>query len=347
MSESDAPISYIPAAYVPGVAGPSSPGPIAPKTISQILDRTFRLTRSHFKLFVGIAAVPSALLLLVIAGLEAVFWIPMIRQFPKPPDPGIMLRSLTPAVIFPAMVVMMLLNLAIFSVYLAAASHAATQADLGVKISIGEAYGLAWKRRGSHLWLLTLCYLYAFLPLLVIEGSVLLVAGLLVHSGMASNPAMFLLIPLAALLYLAALVYGILMGLRLSLAFPACVTQGLTASAAIKRSFQLTRGAKGRIFLVILVIYALLYAGILVAELGAGLLALIGFLIAVVLHVHLEAPWSYAGMGLLGVFACGAFILFTSLTYASLMTALGVIYNDQRLRTDGLPAQPAGTGEAV
>ena len=346
MSESNAPNPYVPAsaAYVPGAAGPSSFGP---KTISQILDRTFRLTRSHFTLFVGIAAVPSALLLLVVAGLEAVFWIPMLRQLPKPPDPGVMLRSITPAVIFPAIIVMMLLNLAIFSIYLAAASHAATQADLGVKITIGDAYGLAWKRRGSHLWLLTLCYVYAFLPLLAIEVLVVVVAGVLAHSGMAASPVLFLLIPLAALLYLAALVYGILMGLRLSLAFPACVTQGLTASAAIKRSFQLTRGAKGRIFLVILVIYALLYAGILVAELGAGLLALVGVLIAMVLHVHLQAPWSYVGIGLLGVFAFAAMILFISLTYASLMTALGVIYNDQRLRTDGLPAQPAGTGEAV
>jgi membrane-anchored glycerophosphoryl diester phosphodiesterase (GDPDase) len=346
MSESNTPIPYIPpsAASIPSAAGPSS---FSSKTISQILDRTFRLTRSHFTLFVGIAAVPSALLLLVVAGLEAVFWIPMLRQLPNPPDPGVMLRSFTPAVIFPAIVVMMLLNLAIFSIYLAAASYAATQADLGVKVTFREAYGLAWQRRGSHLWLLTLCYLCAGLPLILIEVTVLVVGGLLMHSGMAANPALFLLIPLAALLYLAALVYGILMGLRLSLAFPACVTQGLTASAAIKRSFQLTRGAKGRIFLVILVIYALLYAGILVAELGAGLLALVGVLIAMVLHVHLQAPWSYVGIGLLGVFAFAAMILFISLTYASLMTALGVIYNDQRLRTDGLPAQPAGTGEAV
>jgi hypothetical protein len=329
---------------MPGAAGPSSFGP---KTFSQILDRTFRLMRSHFKLFVGIAAVPSALLLLAIAGLEAVFWIPMIRQFPKPPDPGVMLRSLTPSVIIPATVVMMLLNLAIFSIYLAAASHAATQVDLGVTITIGDAYELAWKSRGAHLWLLTLCYIYAFLPVLLIEVLVVVVAGLLAHSGMGANPTLFLLIPLAALLYLAALVYGVLMTLRLSLAFPACVQQNLAAHTAIKRSLQLTRGAKGRIFLVILVIYALLYAGILVAELGAGLLALIGFLIAMVLQVHLQAPWTYISIGFLGVFAFAAMILFISLTYASLMTALGVIYNDQRLRNDGLPAQPAGAGGAV
>jgi hypothetical protein len=40
-------------------------------------------------------------------------------------------------------------------------------------------------------------------------------------------------------------------------------------------------------------------------------------------------------------------ILFISLTYASLMTALGVIYNDQRPRNDGLPTQPAGAGAVV
>jgi hypothetical protein len=125
------------------------------------------------------------------------------------------------------------------------------------------------------------------------------------------------------------------------------MAENLTAIAAIKRSFHLTPGAKGRIFLVILVIYAILYAGILVVEILAAVLALIGFLVAMVFHVHIAAPWNYVGLGVLGICFFAAIILFVSLTYAALTTALSVLYHDQRLRKDGPPPQPLQAGGTV
>ena len=74
------------------------------------------------------------------------------------------------------------------------------------------------------------------------------------------------------------------------------------------------------------------------------LLAVIGILIAAVLHVHLQAPWSYVGIGVLGVIAFVVMTLFFSLSYAGVLTALGVVYNDQRLRKDGLPPAPLQAG---
>jgi hypothetical protein len=125
------------------------------------------------------------------------------------------------------------------------------------------------------------------------------------------------------------------------------VAEGLTASAAIKRSFQLTRGAKGRIFLVMLVIYAALYAGIFVAEIVMGVAAAIGVGVAAAAGLHLAAPWSYIGLGLLGLCGLAAMILFTALTYAAVTTALAVLYHDQRLRKDGPPpATPQAEGTA-
>jgi hypothetical protein len=346
MSESDIPLPYVPPAvpYAPVAAGPSYLGP---KTIGQILDRTYRLLRSYFWLLVGIAAVPSALILAAVAAMEATLWIPMIRQWPKPPSPDAILHSFTPAVFIPVIVFFTLLSLAVFSIYLAAASYASTQADSGVRVTISEAYGLAWRRGWRHLWLLVLCYLYACLPLLLIEGVMVLGASWFVHGGTTATPVMFLLIPLVFLLYIAAIVYGILMGLRLSLAFPACVEEDLTAHAAIKRSFQLTLGAKGRIFLVILVVYAILYAGIFVVEIVAMMLAVIGFFVAMVAHIHLSALWSYIGLGFLGICGFAAMILFISLTYAGMTTALAVLYHDQRLRKDGPPPAPLQAGAAV
>jgi hypothetical protein len=336
--------SYLPVPPVSAAAGASAS---SFKTFGQVLDRTYRLTRSHFKLLVGIAAIPSGIVLLLVISLEAVIWIPMIRQFPNPPSPEAMLPYLRPGVIIPVVIGFMLLNLAIFSIYLAAASYASVQADLGVEVTLGEAYGMAFQRGGRHLWLLGLCYLYACLPLLVIEAAVLLVADAFARGGATPAPALFLLLPLVFLLYLGALVYSIVMGLRLSLAFPACVAEGLTAIAAIKRSFQLSRGAMGRIFLVILVVYAVVVAGLLVIEIVAMIVAVIAAIVVMAAHIHLAAPWSYIGLGLLGVCGFAAMILFTSLTYAATMAALAVLYNDQRLRKDGPPPARTQAGGAA
>jgi len=344
MSESNVPVPSVPAdvSYLPAVAAPASP---RSKTIGEVLDRTYRLTRSYFKLLVGIAAIPSGIVLVLVFSLEAALWIPMIRQWPNPPSPEAMLHALTPAIIVPVFVGFALLSLAIFSIYLAAASYASTKADSAVKVTLHEAYRLACRRGGRHLWLLVLCYLYAFLPLLIVELSAFLGVSAFVHGSIKATPAMYLLIPLAVLLYLAAIVYGILMGLRLSLAFPASIEENLPARAAIKRSFQLVRGAKGRIFLVILVIYAAIYAAMLVLELVAILLGVVGFFVMMALHAHLTAPWSYIGIGLIGICAFAGMVLFISVIYASLVAALAVLYHDQRLRNEGALATPAQTGK--
>ena len=346
MNESNLPVPPVPAAvpYVQAAAGPSS---YSPKTIGQVLDRTYRLTRGYFKLLVGIAAIPSGIVLLLVGLLEAVIWIPMIRQFPNPPSPQAMLQHLTPGVVIPVFIGFALLNLAIFSIYMAAASFASVQADSGVRVTLRDAYRLAFHRGGRHVALLLLMYLCACLPLLVIEAAVLLGAAAFVHRGAPPPSALFLLLPLVFLLYLGAAVYAVLVGLRLSLAFPACVTEGLAAVAAIKRSFQLSRGAMGRIFLVILVIYLVLYAGFLAIEFVAILVAVIAAVAAAAAHLHPAAPWSYIGLGLLGVGGLAAMILFVSLTYAATMAALAVLYNDQRLRKDGPPPAPLQVGEAV
>jgi hypothetical protein len=319
--------------------------PVGPKTLGQILDRTYRLTRAHFTLLVGIAVIPTTLLFVVIALMEAAIWLPMIRQFPKPLPPQEILRNFTPAIIIPVFVLVTLTCLAITSIYLAAASYAAIQADAGVRVTIRESWALAWKRAARYLWLLVLMYVYAALPILVLELVVLVGSNWLILGRVSVTPAMYFLIPLVVILYIAAVVYGVLMGLRLSLAFPACVAEELAARPAIKRSFQLTRNAKGRIFAVILVVYAILYAVMLVAEVVAMVAAVVVIFAAVALRIHPVAPWSYIGLGLLGICGLAAIILSTAVTYAALTTALAVLYRDQRLRIDGLlPATPQAGG---
>lgn len=327
----------------------AAPMPAAPKTFGQILDRTYRLMRAHFKLLVGIAVYPSLLILVVTGLLEAAMWIPMIRQWPKPPSPETMLQNFTPAVFILLFIVFSLLSIAIFSIYLAAANYASIKADSGVNVTIGEAYSLAWRRKGRYFWLMILMHLYLYVPILAVLALVGLAVVLLhfVAGVGAGSWSMFFLIFTLVLLYLAFMVYSILILLRFALAFPACVVEDLTAWASLQRSAKLTRGAKGRIFLVVLVIYAALYAAMMVIELVAVLLGAVGGIVMIALHAHVTAPWSYIGLGFLGICAFAGLVLFMSATYAALLAAIAVLYHDQRLRKDGLSPAPPQAGGIV
>jgi hypothetical protein len=263
---------------------------------------------------------------------------------PKPPGPEAMAWVMVPAMLvgIPAAIV-------IFALYYAAASYAALQADLGIKVSVREAFAKAWSRAGRSVLLMVLRSLYVALPILLSWGVVIGGVMLLNSSsrGNISPTAAFFLLPLGLLLYFGSLVYAILMGLRLSLAFPACVQEGLTARTALKRSGQLTQGAKGRIFLVLLVIYAISYALVLILYAVGMTLIAISALVAVAGHMHPAPPWSYIGLSLIGICGFGVLFLWIAVVWAGYSTAFAILYRDQRLRKDRLlPALPQA-GELV
>jgi uncharacterized membrane protein len=247
MSESDFPLPpYPPAPEVQPL------DLVAPMTFGQILERIFRLTRSHFRPFAVIGMAPFAVLLIFYAvffgalGLAGVFQHPPAR-----PDVTPMMW-----ILFPMTLLFIPVMFVIYGLYYGASSFAALQADHGMNVTVGEAFRHAWSRLGSYVWLMVLRSLIVAIPIFVCAfvigiGAALL--GLAVNRN-ASPVALFFLIPLGILFYLCAIIYAIIMSLRLSLAFPACVHEGLTATQAIKRSGVLTRGAKGRIFLVLLLI---------------------------------------------------------------------------------------------
>lgn len=323
----------------------AAPAPLAPLnqiplTFGQILDRIYRLTRSNLKLFVGIAAVPAGACLLVFALFSAAVIVPVVMQMPEHPDPGALLR-----VILPSIFIVMLLNMAVFALYLAASIHAASQANQGLKITCSAAYGFAWKRGGHYLWLLFLAYLIAFLPMLVIELVMIVPIALSTINKTEPSGAFFLMIPLGALLFFAAFVYGVIVALRLSLAFPASVAEGLTAWAAIRRSGQLTKGAMGRIFLVLLVIYALGYAAEMVVAMVLMMAFGLGALAVALLHIQLASVAGVIGAGLGAACFLGFVFLWIALFWAAFSTAFAVLYQDQRLRMEGPLPAPAPAGE--
>lgn len=314
---------------------PLQPAMPYPMTFGQILDRIFRLMRSQLKLFIAVSTVPAVAMVLMMALFFAIAFIPIFSQLPRQPDPAQMIRLM-----IPSMLLIMPLSLVVFALYLAASIHAAMQANMGIPISFREAYGTAWKRGWRYLWLLFLSYIIAFLPMLVTELVMFAGMGLLTADHTELSPGYFFLIPLEMLLFIAALVYGVIMAIRLSLAFPASLAEELTAWAAIKRSSRLTQGAKGRIFLVLLVIYALGYAAEMVGIMVLGAVIGIGALAMAACGVHMPSVAGIAGIVLASLCFAAFLYLWTALLWSAFSTAFAVLYHDQRLRKDGLLRVP-------
>ena len=149
------------------------------------------------------------------------------------------------------------------------------------------------------------------------------------------------MIPLGMLLIIAALVYGVIMAIRLSLAFPASLGEDITACAALRRSGQLTQGAKGRIFLVLLVIYALGYAAEMVGILALGAVVGIGALVMAACGVQMSSVTGILGIVLASLCFAAFLYLWTTLLWSAFSTSFAVLYHDQRLRKEVFLAVPS------
>ena len=323
-----------PAPVVPSLASAQPQGPLG---FGQALDRVFRLMRANLGPFIGIGSLPAGFVVVLYAATIAAML--TIVQPWNPPNPA----AIQPKMLFvfvPVLAVVYVLLLIVFALYQPAALHGALQACDGARVSVRGAWAAALAKAGRYIWLTILICLIVAGPVLLVGGAAGGGIALALTTGKVSfdSGTAFLLIPLAVLLYIGAVVYSVLAALWVSLACPASVAEDLTATAAIARSFRLTRGAKGRIFLLLLVIYAISYAAFLVVEvvlLFVGSLGALGFML---LHIPLK-PWGIVGIGVAGIVVLAAFFLWMALTWSAYFTALAVVYGNQRLR--GEAATPA------
>lgn len=304
-----------------------------PMSVGQVLDRVYLLLRGNFGVLIGVASIPG----LIFLGSYGVIFAIWGREFlslarGSNPEQVMHLMRLISAFFLP----LMLVYLAAFALYLAAASYAAVLADCGKRVTVREAYQVAWSRMGHYLLLILTLYAVSFLPALLLELPIFAAVNFMGANQATPNPTMLLLFPLEMLLIFAAVVGGAIIALRLSLAFPASLFESLKVKESIKRSWRLTRGALGRIFLVALVIYAAIYAAILILMFGALSVGAIGMLFAGTGESH-----SHLRFGLLvtiGIVVYLAVIAIATVgTWAGFTTAFAVLYNDQRLRLEGQP----------
>lgn len=341
--------SNYPPGPLPAGAGSAGPVQFPGMTMGQILDRVFRLLRAYWKMYVGLALVPALAVLcmmVVVGGLAALMILPHLLDHHRPPNFWPLL------LLVPFAVLLYIAVFLVYALYAAAASYAVVRTNQGEATTSAEAWAAAWRRAGRYIWL-------TFLLMLILAGPVYVVLGVLggmfamtaltaAHSS--GTPLVFVaFMPVFMLLNLCAQVYMVLMFLRYGLAIPACVMEDLPAVAALKRSVALTSGAKGRIFVVLLVMYAASFIVIMVCEIVLFCVAGMGAFAVTLIHVSLHSPvllFFFVPLGLLLVLVVLLVVL--SVPYAGYSTALGVVYCDQRMRVDGAVgvALPAAGGPA-
>ena len=297
---------------------------LRPMSLGEILDRTAQLYRNNFVLFAGIAAVYAGVLLvlnLVQLGSGELFThLHMTKQLPW--------------VTLSFLLVMLPLIFIGAGAAVAANNRAVAWVNLGQPATIRGAYLSFMPRLGRYLWLMTIIGFIIYIPfvILIIGFSVFLWVyarpkGFFVQGGGNGDAHAAIIVGLVFvgffILWLAALVYAVFMGLRYSLAVPASVVEDLPASKAIHRSIELSEGSRGRIFVL----------GLLIAVIQLGLIAItqVFFIVAVFAAAKRHGQpsvWLQILQQIVGFFTNS----FIGPMYA---TGLTLFYYDQRVRKEG------------
>ncbi len=304
--------------------------PLHPSSLGEILDRTAQLYRSRFLVFLGISILPTGIVLALacVAGLVAAWW-SAAGAHSVSSGTGL---ALVGVFVIAAMLVALPIFLAVTALAAAAMNHAVSLVYLGGTTTIRGAYKSVWRLGWRYMGLYLLEGVFVgVIPIAGWIALLLLGAGAAALAKMAGmgDLAGGALFGLTAFLAFAGLAgYVVWMLLRISLAFPACVVEQMGAWRAVKRSFSLSNGTKGRIFLLYLLVAALGWL------LSMGVTIPLTILIALIPGMNNPQHAQAAGVAML-LILYGAGFAVQSLIKPVYGIALVLFYYDQRIRIEG------------
>ena len=297
---------------------------LRPLSLGEILDRTAQLYRTNFLLFAGIFSAYAGVVLVL--GLLQVGIAQML----------LMLHQTAPIQwltwIFAG--IMTILAVPLTGVTVAAISRAVAWVHLGEPASIRSAYSSILPLLKRYLWLTTLTSLIAFASIAVLYVAYFGTMAYFVkgfgtnpaaQQAALSNPQTAIIMGGAsiifALLCIPTGIYAVLMTLRYSLAVPASVVENLNTRLAIRRSIDLSKGARGSIFVL----------GLLVGAIKIGLVLVTQVFVFIAAFKHPGQPLSP------GITALSQIISFFTTTFLGPIMAIGItlFYFDQRVRKEG------------
>jgi hypothetical protein len=213
---------------------------LRPLTTGEILDRTFFLYRSDFWLYVGLASIAAGVSILT-----------SITRLTYLHFKGVAVTS--PNAAFVGMgfsVVGAVLYFAAYCMTHAATVSAVSSIYLGEQTSMGKAFE-AVKGHWLRYCLIALWQSWSAGWIFVLMITPI---GFMARFGIKNLNGVIALLVFFAL---GSLVYGLVAYIRNSLAIPAAVMEDLEVPRAMRRSKQLVAGRKGRIFLLLLLLFAL------------------------------------------------------------------------------------------
>jgi hypothetical protein len=287
---------------------------LRPMSLGEILDRTAQLYRSNFLLFAGIYAVYSGVVLvlsLAQIGLTSMF-------------KGLSFTVWNPVILGIFGLIEILFIIIFAGAVMAAINRAVAWVHLGEPATIRGAYLSTLPQLGRYIWLMILTALIICAPLLLLIILIPLVIFAVpgfTSDGSGSEALGILAGIVLFLFFIIWFVYAILMGLRYSLAVPACVVENLKARAALRRSIDLSKGSQGRIFLLGLLI--------IVIQFGLVMLTQVFFIVAVFSQPsHILPAWMQALQQIVNFFTN----TFLGPIWA---TGIALFYFDQRVRKEG------------
>ncbi len=297
---------------------------LRPSTLGEILDRMFQLYRNNFWRFVGIGAIPLVAAFLLAIPALAIFAIPGIAVGIG--DPAAMIRGVAFALAF---IVFLPLYLVSYALSIAGITEAAVSAQRGEKMTIRAAVKSAWPRLWTYSWLLLLQMIVAGLAPLC---AAVVVIGPLVYLISRSGAGLGAGFALGFLVFVVgAATIGVIAWLALSFAMSmaACVVEKKTAWQSLQRSWRLSQGTRGRIFVLYLLVLALSFVALMISYFVFVLAALAASLIGSGSAVAVMVM--SAGGIVFFVVYIGSQIALVPVPWI----ALALFYYDQRIRKEG------------
>jgi len=226
-----------------------------PSTLGEILDRTAQIYRRNFWLFAGVAALPIGAIFAFTAIGGALFGAAAVTfRAGGLANPAAI--ALVVLIIFIAVPVY--IAAAVFSS--AGLTEAAASTSRGEKITIRGAFKKVTPRFWRYLWFIILQGIVVGLIPAAIAGAVigvLLFVGTLAGAGTSTAIAVGFLV---FIVVVAAVVVIIELVLGYSISLPVCVLEKKPAWDSLKRGWSLSKGTRGRIFVMFLLVMALAMA---------------------------------------------------------------------------------------
>jgi hypothetical protein len=298
-----------------------------PLSIGEILDQTAAVYRKHFLALVSITAPPAAVMIAIV-GIFALLFVTRLPAINTDATAGVQVVLLG--------LVLVLVGLPLFlcvtAVSLGASNHAVLCAHRGQPITIRGSYTWAFSRFGRLLWLLVVQGLIAFVLPYIVFIVLAIAAGAiaaLLAPGL-KGPLGVALAILAVLAILALIVLCFWLWIRMSLASPVVVAEDKPAWDSVKRSDALTKGSRGRTFLMFLLVWILVFAVSMVLIFPVDIGVTIFFRKAI---VGGQPPTSFA----IALQVCNLAVDFAVRTLVMPIYAISLMlfYFDQRTRLEG------------